>query len=118
MTENTVQLRRLHEVVSRISYPGLRVSLEHQQHGLCLRVFCDNGIDNDTGEQSPWRGRPWPLDLYASNGEVVQTAFLAIMTALEHEARELFLFQGVRVMDPHREFEMVRTGEYSHVHSG
>ena len=104
----TIQLRRLAEVVSRISYPGLRVALEHADHGLCLRVFCDNGVDNDTGEHSPWRGRAWPVDLYASNGEVVQTAFLAVMTCLEHEARELFTFQGERVMNPHRDFELVR----------
>lgn len=108
------QAERLAQVVSRISYPGLRVVLEHSNHGICLQVQCPDGVCNVTGEPSAWKGRQWPVDLYSSNGEIVRTAFKAIMTALEHEARELFLFQGKAVMDPHEDYELVRTAEVQH----
>jgi hypothetical protein len=36
-----------------------------------------------------------------TDGEVVFTAFKALNTALEHEAREMFKFDGVTVADPH-----------------
>jgi len=111
-------LRRIVDTVSRIAFPNLSVRVEVRDHGLCLRVHCDNGVDNDTGLPSPWRGRAWPLEFDATTGEVVQTAFKAIMTSLEHEARELFLFQGERVMNPHMDLYLVPNGEWSHVHTG
>lgn len=66
-----------------------------------LRVVSPEGECNVTGNPSPWKGRPWVLSTHMTDGEVVQTAFLATMTALEHEARENFKFDGVTVLDPH-----------------
>ena len=40
-----------------------------------------------------------------THGEIVQTVFKATMTALEHEAREMFLYKGVSVLDPHYDIE-------------
>lgn len=54
-----------------------------------------------TQEALPWSGRKWRLSEHMTDGEVVQTAFLAVKTALEHEARERFTFDGVSVFDPH-----------------
>jgi (2Fe-2S) ferredoxin len=65
-----------------------------------LRVTANDGRDNVTGE---------PLSPHMTDGEIVQTAFLAVMTALEHEAREQFTFDGVSVFDPHYDIhELVR----------
>jgi hypothetical protein len=47
------------------------------------------------------RGRKWYVSPYATVGEVVQTALKAVLTALEHEAREQFLFKGRAIFGPH-----------------
>lgn len=108
MTQQTVELRRIADVVSRLHYPGLEIKLEHAEHGLCLFVNCPNGVCNVTGEPEAWSGRKWPISLHHTNGDVVNTAFKAVITALEHEAREQFLFQGEAVMQPHRDFDLCR----------
>lgn len=115
MMGKRAELVRLMTVVSRIQFPGVSFQLEHKEHGLCLRVHCANGVDAVTGEVAPWQGRAWPVSLNTTNGELVQTAFKALMTAVEHEARETFTFQGQRVMDPHRNMELVEVydGEFS-----
>ena len=39
------------------------------------------------------------------DGEIVQTAFKAVLTALEHEARENFTYRGHSIFDPHWDVE-------------
>lgn len=103
---------RLRSVVARIKYPGLRFEIVREDgkawHGddpnwrPTLRVACDNGVNNMTGATGySWTGRKWPLSIHMTDGEVVQTAWLALLVALEHEAREQFTFMGVSVLDPH-----------------
>lgn len=113
--QNRAELVRLMTVVSRIQFPGVHVELENKEHGLALRVHCPNGVCAVTGEAAPWEGRAWPVSLSITNGDLVQTAFKAILTAVEHEARELFTFQGERVMDPHRNMPLIEVydGEFS-----
>ena len=54
-------------------------------------------------------GRKWRLSPHMTPSEVVQTAFLACLTAEEHEVRESFLYKGQPVYGPH--FEGERRGE-------
>lgn len=88
-------------IVCQISYPGFGFEVSHEGPNHFLRVTCDSGKHTRTGEPYAWSGRKWRLSEHMTDGEIVQTAFLAMMTALEHEARELFTFQGVSVFDPH-----------------
>lgn len=97
----TADARRFEDLLRAITYPGLTFVVEPEPGRYFLRVSCDNGTCNDTGEPLAWKGRKWPLSVHMTDGEVVQTAFLALMTALEHEAREQFKFCGVPVMSPH-----------------
>lgn len=66
-----------------------------------LRVGDPNGVHNIDGTPMPWRGRKWLLSDHMTDGEVVQTAWLAFQVALEHEMRETFLYKGQAVFDPH-----------------
>lgn len=91
------------KITDQIELPfGWRVIVEvTPEADYFMRVLAENVTDNVTGKPMTWKGRKWPLSLHMTDGEVVQTAFLAMMTAIEHEARETFLFQGVAVFDPH-----------------
>lgn len=94
------------KVLSLVEYPGWTWGTMADGDGrLHLRVECHDGRDNRTGEPMAWNGRWWRLSEHMTDGEVVQTAFLAVMTALEHEAREAFTYRGVTVFDPHYDIE-------------
>jgi len=66
-----------------------------------LQVHDPAGVCNVTGTPLPWAGRKWFLSPHMTRTEIVQTAFKAVSTALEHEMREGFLFRGESVFDPH-----------------
>lgn len=72
-----------------------------------LQIAADE-CDNVTGAPATWFSRKWLLDPDMTDGEIVQTAFKAVMTAEEHEARELFKYQHVAVLDPHYDVNKLR----------
>lgn len=65
--------------------------------------FCrGNGVPLPQGNSSAeWRGRKWRISRYSTGREVVGTAFMAVMAAMEHETREGFTWQGRAVFGPH-----------------
>jgi len=67
---------------------------------LYLQIICDSKC-NTTGNAMKWSGRKWFLSTHMTKSELVQTAFKAVLTAEEHEARELFLYNGASIFDPH-----------------
>jgi hypothetical protein len=91
---------RFNDVMSRVSYPGFRFFVSDDY----LQIQCLSTC-NHTGKPLDWTGRKWRLSEHMSDGEVVQTAFKAVLTALEHEARELFTYRQVSVFDPHYDIE-------------
>lgn len=54
-----------------------------------------------TGSAAPQSGRKWWLSQYMTKSEIVQTAFKAVVTSMEHRAREGFTYRGRRVFGPH-----------------
>ena len=59
--------------------------------------------DTDTGEVGTGYGRWWFVEQGTSVSGLVKTAWLACQQIVQHELMEAFLFQGVRVFDPHAE---------------
>ncbi len=51
------------------------------------------------------RGRKWYMSPHMIPEEKVQTAFLAYMTFVEHEVRELFLVNGADIFSPHLDLD-------------
>lgn len=105
MTATASAYDRLAGIADRCSYPGLRLEVIWEGTTLnpifFLRVLALEGTCNTTAQPHPWKGRKWRLSQHMTDGEVVWTAFKAILTAIEHEARELFKFDGVAVADSH-----------------
>jgi hypothetical protein len=65
------------------------------------------GPCNTTGTIQEWEGRKWFLSAEASRTEIVQTAFKAVITALEHEARETFRYKGAAIFGPHFDCDLL-----------
>jgi hypothetical protein len=58
-------------------------------------------LDAATKEPALQSGRKWPLSPHMTKSEIVQTALKAVLTALEHEAREDFTYRGKPIFGPH-----------------
>ena len=70
-----------------------------------VRVGDPNGKCNVTGKPLPWWGRKFYISPHMTDGEIVQTVFLACKVAMEHELREQFLYKGQAIFDPHYDIE-------------
>lgn len=92
--------KHFRSILDEVKYPGFEFELVSHADEYWLRIACD-GVDNETGKPHRWHGRPWRLSTHMTNGEVVQTAFLALKVAIEHEMRELFTYKGATVFNPH-----------------
>lgn len=96
---------RLPPLLAQLNYPTMTFAVRKSGDDYHLRVECPDGTCNVTGMPDPWNGRWWRLSEHMTDGEIVQTAFKAVLTALEHEARERFTYKGVSVFDPHYDIE-------------
>lgn len=100
-------LNRLASIVERCAFPafefvtGMDGDAEAPQYWLRVEPTPGNAFCTRTGEPMDWCGRKWRLSQHMTDGEIVWTAFKAMLTALEHEAREMFTFDGVTVADSH-----------------
>lgn len=57
--------------------------------------------DTDTGEIGIGKGRWWFVETDITESGLVKTAWLACQQIVQHELMEAFMFDGVRVFDPH-----------------
>jgi hypothetical protein len=65
-------------------------------HSIRTRFLADGTWQN---------GRKWVISNHMTKSEVVQTAFKAILTAMEHEIREEFSYKGEAIFGPHFDVE-------------
>lgn len=101
---------RILSLIDDIKLPNgwtLGIHQSHDGRDDYLQVCDPKGIDNVTGQSYPWGGCKWRLSKHMTDAEVVQTAFLATMSAVEHETREQFLYKGVSIFDPHYDIEQL-----------
>lgn len=100
-TNSNILYNRVQTLLGDITYPGLEFQTRREGDALHLRVTCPDGTCAETGKRWHWNGRWWRLSQHMSDSEIVATAFKAVVTALEHEAREQFKFKGQPVYDAH-----------------
>lgn len=91
--------QRIEEVVAHCHYPFLRFEVDTEDWW--LRVVSDKAIDNFTEEERACNGRKWRISSHMLDGEIVQTALLAVKSYMEHEIREQFTFYESRLFSPH-----------------
>lgn len=94
--------RQVTKLLEDVSYPGLLLQT-YQDAEQRVHVRCHNpaGVCAQTGKPWNWSGRWHRLSDHSTDSEIVATCFHAIITALEHEARESFRFEGQPVYDSH-----------------
>jgi hypothetical protein len=87
-------------ILAEIEFRDWELHLGGESPALWLQVRFD-APDVATGKWCAQHGRKWMLSQHMTKSELVQTAFKAIATALEHEAREDFRYRGQAVFGPH-----------------
>lgn len=89
------------DLLNQCDFPQYQFVIGCEADRMYMQVQTDV-TDTTTGE--PWlgcRGRKWWLSPHMTDTEVVMTAFKAVLTFIEHEVRENFMFKGRAVFGPH-----------------
>ena len=100
------ELNRVRRIVEEVKFPGYTFTVEALGDHVYVQVSY-NEPDVMSGVVEEQRGRKWLLPSGQTVGQVVQTCFKAILTSLEHRAREHFLWRGKPVLQPHMDLEQV-----------
>ena len=87
-------------VLAAVAYKGWSFNLLEEAGRLYLRVSFV-ARDCRVSLETEQKGRKWVLSPHMTRSEVVMTAFKAVLTAEEHEAREAFTYRGAAVFGPH-----------------
>lgn len=94
-------LRELASAVRQVTYKNWRFFVGADAGAAILQVQ----FDDEHGDRQFCR--KWLLYDTMNRSEAVRTAWLAVLAAEEHEAREEFMYMGKRVMSPHVDFDKV-----------
>jgi len=87
-------------VIREVQFQDWAFRTGPMDQGFFLQATFD-AIGNGDSIVSEQHGRKWYISAHATESEVVQTALKAVLTALEHEARESFTYKGVALFGPH-----------------
>jgi len=103
------------KTLALVTYRGWHFVVSVEAADYYLQVVNVAGEDAVTGERLRWKGRKWRLSEHMTKSELVNTAFLAVMTAEEHEIRETFAYKGEPIYSPHYDVDKLwrlrRTGD-------
>lgn len=97
---SNLMLSDVQAILADVKFNEHEFLVEPTKDGFHLQICCEEE-DVDTGVRCAQKGRKWHISHHASRSEIVQTAFKAVITWQEHEVREHFRYQGVRVFGPH-----------------
>jgi len=97
----TYTVQEIRDIVAKCSFEDWLIEVRMDGTRPYLQVHVLNGKDSETGLPMEWTGRKWMLSPHMCKNEIITTAFKAVMTAMEHEVRELFRYRGVAIFNPH-----------------
>jgi hypothetical protein len=102
----TRENRRICDVVALVSFPGYEFIVDWWgDNADCFVSVRYVEPDVMTGMNEEQRGRKWLIPPGQTAGQIVQTCFKALLTSLEHRAREWFAYKGKAVFQPHWDIE-------------
>jgi hypothetical protein len=101
-------IKRFSDVLTHVTFPGItfHVLWKSKSNYFYLQIKFEAAC-NITGNTEVWKGRKWLLSQHMTDSELVQTAFKAVLTAMEHETREKFKFMGQSIFDPHYDVNLL-----------
>ena len=98
--ENSLTLGQVKEALSGVEYENAAFNVEETMGGYNIWLSALEKCSY-SGELSMQEGRKWFVSIKCTPSDVVRTAFKAVVTWVEHEARETFKYNNKRVFSPH-----------------
>ena len=98
--DQELSLARLKVIVERTQLPDFQFDCQKIANKFIVHIR-QSTEDADTGKRELMQGRSWLIEPDASEAEVVRTLLKAALTWSEHEIRERFHYDGVRIFHPH-----------------
>ena len=96
-----MQLQEIERTLNSVSFPGYEFAVQLLDFGRYAIFARFKAPCTVHGGEPVWQyTRKWLLE-NPSEGAIVGTCLKLVLTSLEHEAREMFLWKGKRVFDPH-----------------
>jgi hypothetical protein len=89
------------QLLEKVTFPGYTFELGEENGVRFVRIYY-NEPDTATGIDETQYGRKWWLEPTDSEMGFLQSCFKALLTSLEHRARECFKYDGYPLMFPHR----------------
>jgi hypothetical protein len=102
------ELERVKRIISLVWYKNWSFYAQLESDRVMLQIKF-MGTDAMTGERAIQSCRKWALSRHMTPSEIVGTAFKAVITAEEHEARERFTYKGRRIYNAHFNIEKLVT---------
>ncbi len=99
----------VYELVGCVNYPGytFRAGYNLTAGGKEIRyIYVEyDEPDVDTNVNETQHGRKWQLENEWTAQQIIQTCLKALLTSLEHRAREHFTYKGRAIFQPHMTLE-------------
>lgn len=95
-----LKLATVQDIVSCLEFKDMEFNVGTTSNGFLLWLSVREECAY-TSEDTIQLGRKWFIPPDLKRSEVVKTAFKAVMTWQEHEAREFFKYRGHRIFGPH-----------------
>lgn len=102
-------MKQFRDWLNEVSYPGYEFRVLESRTGAIYLQAAYMEADTVTGQIEEQLTRRWLLSPHMLKGEVVSTAFLCVMTSMEHRVREWFLYQNKPVFHPHYNIDALAT---------
>lgn len=96
-----MRLSEIEDLLEKVKFQDWEFYLGTRGMELYLQVKFDAPCTVEGGQPQKQHGRKWFISEHMTKSEIVQTAFKAVITALEHEAREMFTYRDRPVFGPH-----------------
>ena len=93
-------LAEIQAIIGAVKFMDCEFRLLEKGDGYLLQLSYREP-DVETGEPAVQRARKWYISPWMTETEMVETAFKACRTSMEHVLKEHFLYKGRRVYSPH-----------------
>lgn len=102
MPQEKKSTEQIKTILANIQFMNWEIRLLEKGDGYLLQIiFMDVDVENPDLGPVPQHCRKWYVSPYSTESEIVETAWKAVKTAMEHEVREKFMYRGRRIFSPH-----------------
>lgn len=104
----------LQTILKDIHFQDWKFIAEEKGDGFLVQAeFMAADTNHPDTEPVTQKTRKWYISSHATSGEVVKTALLCVLTAHEHEIRELFKYRGIALFHPHSSISALASASFA-----